>query len=1415
MIRNKPQIPERTPILSFPTPGGKADMAFFEMRDGSLPKNKEWTYGDSHPDGANFPHHELVFVASDGSDPVWQRWFYAAKRELQHLYNWEYSDTSDWPRITQTFLVKRGDFSPTATFDMPPLEYFPYPAEYSATGLEERPIGDETLASLYVTVVITRERLYKRTVVTTLVQAATTLGSTAITHDSNSNVPEGVQFLEGIGISPGTTRTRVSNTSTTLSIPAYATGTGISVEVVTYPLLAIIGYEFDPDTGSMKPYQRTKVPTGTTGTVIQPNGSFSEIQPASTLWSIKTTKQATGLPGIAVNGVASRTFKMVVQWSWPRVLNYVTIQPVYSDERDIYSAVTGYITTPIFLSEGYSGPCLATIIETWTSKLPKISSEGGSADWDSNSLSTVYPLLEQPSVLLPKAIDFNSPKLNVSVGECLHAPIEFWSGSFYQFYPATSPSRWPASLLASVDLRPYQGGWLKKVMLVDAPTVADMRPEIQVSSSAVSADGFTLNWAATTTPSVLVGNSALSLNVSTDPTFTGASLTGYPMSVLGLTTKVLTGVPQGRNYYCRVTSTKTISGSSTVFTSNILTVVLNPQAQIFVYDGATLIPKTTGTLAFGNVYRGVDSIKTITITNPGLLTLTNLAIAFSGTDGGLFTVVGTLPTFIEAGESINVQVKVNSPSIPAGGGVLAAVATVTSSSSSTPSYDFNISGTVTAAEINVRYSSVSYASGGSIELPGLTVGGNYTDYTFTVENTGAGNLTVSAGITSGDSAWSVLTAPTTPVAGAGSTTLVVRFTPNTDGNSGAVLTLTNNDADENSYVLYLSAEASATGTLQLTNPWGGVQANAGSFNFGTLCVGAVGPPFISPESRNLTFVITNSGVGTLSGLTAEMSGTDAADFTITPLSAALLTAGETTSLTIRYIPISPLGAQSAVLIIRSSDAVTPYYTQTINATALAASAPAAQCQIEQPSGTVLTSGVSSIDFGPQLVTSGTLSKGAKLRNIGNASQTSIDAVFSGTHSADWSDSGLVATLASSANSVGEAEFNLIFNPSGYGPRTASVAVTSNAPTCTINLAGTGVPETPLLTGQAAGVIIGQASATALVTTASSTVTPGAYAVAVSSTGRLAMSCGTDNRILIWNTVPTTSGVAADLVLGQVNFTATGSATTAAGLNTPQGLCWHGANLWVADTFNHRVLRYTNPVANGQAASLVLGQADFTSNTARSVATFATRAFNQPNSVYIYGTKLFVADTFNHRVIIWNAVPTASNTAGSIVLGQPDTTTITSGLTAAKMNNPRAMVVSKKGHLHVVDSTNNRVLRFAGVPTLANTSASFALFQANLTANVSGTTGSLCNSPHAIAVSALGYIAVADLNNHRVLIFYEELTAIGSAHAALGQASLTAGGVAYENSSTNVSYPYGLAWGGTSLIVSSFTMGRAMKFSPAT
>lgn len=81
--------------------------------------------------------------------------------------------------------------------------------------------------------------------------------------------------------------------------------------------------------------------------------------------------------------------------------------------------------------------------------------------------------------------------------------------------------------------------------------------------------------------------------------------------------------------------------------------------------------------------------------------------------------------------------------------------------------------------------------------------------------------------------------------------------------------------------------------------------------------------------------------------------------------------------------------------------------------------------------------------------------------------------------------------------------------------------------------------------------------------------------------------------------------AADAVLGQADFASgaanRGGAPAANSLNEPRGLVVDRASgrLFVADSLNHRVLSWPSAAAftNGEAADIVFGQPDFTSNAA--------------------------------------------------------------------------------------------------------------------------------------------------------------------------------------------------------------------------
>src|SRR6059036_564201 len=79
----------------------------------------------------------------------------------------------------------------------------------------------------------------------------------------------------------------------------------------------------------------------------------------------------------------------------------------------------------------------------------------------------------------------------------------------------------------------------------------------------------------------------------------------------------------------------------------------------------------------------------------------------------------------------------------------------------------------------------------------------------------------------------------------------------------------------------------------------------------------------------------------------------------------------------------------------------------------------------------------------------------------------------------------------------------------------------------------------------------------------------------------------------------TNGQAASLVLGQADFTSSAFVTTASGMSSPEGVAVDptSGKVFVADSGNHRVLRFASDAAlvSGAAADGVLGQPNFTFN----------------------------------------------------------------------------------------------------------------------------------------------------------------------------------------------------------------------------
>lgn len=143
------------------------------------------------------------------------------------------------------------------------------------------------------------------------------------------------------------------------------------------------------------------------------------------------------------------------------------------------------------------------------------------------------------------------------------------------------------------------------------------------------------------------------------------------------------------------------------------------------------------------------------------------------------------------------------------------------------------------------------------------------------------------------------------------------------------------------------------------------------------------------------------------------------------------------------------------------------------------------------------------------------------------------------------------------------------------------------------------------------------------------------------------------------------------------------------LDFPKGLWSDGTRLLVADSGNNRVLVWNSfPTSNFQAADLVLGQTDFISNA----VILGTNAVNfRPQSVYSNGNQIFISD--DDRVLIWDSWPTSNGAAADRVLGQSDLDSGESTLNNDAALSGTGDMFTSNEKLFLSDRQNNRVLIF--------------------------------------------------------------------------------------------------------------------------
>lgn len=121
-----------------------------------------------------------------------------------------------------------------------------------------------------------------------------------------------------------------------------------------------------------------------------------------------------------------------------------------------------------------------------------------------------------------------------------------------------------------------------------------------------------------------------------------------------------------------------------------------------------------------------------------------------------------------------------------------------------------------------------------------------------------------------------------------------------------------------------------------------------------------------------------------------------------------------------------------------------------------------------------------------------------------------------------------------------------------------------------------------------------------------------------------------------------TGQNADLMLSGIDFNNTGGSLL---FNHTAGIATDGTRLYLADRNNNRVLVWTTLPTGNTAPNLVLGQPDFTSNNPG----VGRNQMNWPVQVSTDGTRVVVADAYNDRLLIWNSPPTQNGQAADVVV----------------------------------------------------------------------------------------------------------------------------------------------------------------------
>jgi len=356
-----------------------------------------------------------------------------------------------------------------------------------------------------------------------------------------------------------------------------------------------------------------------------------------------------------------------------------------------------------------------------------------------------------------------------------------------------------------------------------------------------------------------------------------------------------------------------------------------------------------------------------------------------------------------------------------------------------------------APEINVLGNGISIIGDGT-NTPNVADDTDYgqvaastaVEHIFTIENTGNVNLTVNPSFIGGSSDFTITTPAVSPVAPLGSTTIGVTFTaPAAVGVYNAQLIIFNGDSDENPYTINIQGESVVLAAPEINVLGNGISIIGDGTNTPNVAddtdYGQVG---IGTPVEHL-FTIQNTGTANLTVSSTFIGGS--ADFTITTAATSPILPGQSTVVGVTYN--SPdVGVDLATLIIVNDDSDENPYQINLRGEGLALE-PEMDVfgnGVEIVDGDTTPSVTDDTDYGQVDVTSGSVINTFTIENNGAADLNLTDpspfVSISGAHAGDFTISAVPSSLITATNST---TFQITFNPSAVGIRTATITIAND------------------------------------------------------------------------------------------------------------------------------------------------------------------------------------------------------------------------------------------------------------------------------------------------------------------------------------------------------------------------------------